>query len=153
MRKQKGFSLIELLIVVGIIGALTAIAVPAYQSYTLKSEATAGVATVKSILTNIDVLNQEVDFPADTTDNWTKIGAAKDMSNLGAMTLAQTTETTGTGADEKTTVKGGTITFAFNSDAALTGKKIRFTKSANGWACIHDTGVEKLKSCVAGTVN
>ena len=67
MKQQQGFSLIELLIVVGIIGALTAIAVPAFEKYREKSEVTAAIASVKSMRTAIDISISEksADFPAD----------------------------------------------------------------------------------------
>ena len=43
---QKGFTLIELMIVIAIIGVLAAVAIPAYQDYIAKSQVTAGLADI-----------------------------------------------------------------------------------------------------------
>ena len=50
---QKGFTLIELMIVVAIIGILAAVALPAYQDYTLKSKWAANIAEVEGIKTAV----------------------------------------------------------------------------------------------------
>jgi len=46
MRNSKGFTLIELMIVVAIIAILAAIAIPAYQDYVARSQITAGLADI-----------------------------------------------------------------------------------------------------------
>ncbi|OZS41993.1 pilin [Photobacterium sanguinicancri] len=132
-KMQKGFTLIELMIVVAIIGVLSAIAVPAYESYVKKSEAATGVSTVRSLLTNIDMKEQEKGaFPATLAE----IGADANMSSLGTVAIAPT----------KAGELYGTATFTYNTKATLKTKKITYTKTKSGWKCTHDTGLT-LKSC------
>ncbi len=53
MKLQKGFTLIELMIVVAIIGILAAIAIPAYQDYTIRAKITEGLSLADSAQTAV----------------------------------------------------------------------------------------------------
>lgn len=67
MEKEKGFTLIELMVVVAIIGTLSLIAIPAYQNYAKKSSEVSCLAETKAysdklfidINTGVEVFNQQ----------------------------------------------------------------------------------------------
>lgn len=80
MRQQRGFSLIELMVVVGVIGLLAAIAVPMYNSYLIKANRSAVQAFMVEIGTKEEeFFNKAYSFVGQ--DDVTKTAA--DLSELG----------------------------------------------------------------------
>ena len=67
MKKQQGFTLIELMIVVAIIAILAAIALPAYQDYVAKSKAAAALADLASHKTQFEMDKSEGRVPTVTS--------------------------------------------------------------------------------------
>ena len=68
MQKQQGFTLIELMIVVAIIGILAAVAIPAYQDYTIRAKVTEGLSLASAGKTAVsEYFSVNGDLPVDNT--------------------------------------------------------------------------------------
>ena len=141
MTKQSGFTLIELMVVVAIVGVLSAIAIPQYQNYVARAQVAEGFSLLASGKMAVsEYYNENGSFP---TDNATaRLGAANTIIGkyVGSVTVGN----------------AGALTVAYNTTTAhekLQGKNFVLTPTDNGgsisWACgIGTVGVDYLpNSC------
>ena len=68
-KAQQGFTLIELMIVVAIIGILAAVAIPAYQDYTIRAKVTEGMGLAAAAKTSVSEFRLSANtYPVDNTE-------------------------------------------------------------------------------------
>ncbi|EGR4286186.1 pilin [Vibrio cholerae] len=120
-KQQQGFTLIELMIVVAIIGVLAAVAIPAYQNYVARSETASGLATLKALITPAEMFYQE-----------NGIATAATHAQLGTDSAANDLGTIGTAIANSVP----TLTFTFGGNSSMNGGILTFTRNTDsGWAC------------------
>ncbi|MCK5355904.1 MAG: pilin [Methyloprofundus sp.] len=134
---QHGFTLIELMIVVAIIGILASIAVPAYQDYVAKSQFTTGLADISPGKTLM-----EIALDTDTTVTSADfIGLALDGSHC-TLIAANGDPSTGIGG----------ISCTLSGSLVIEGKIIKLNRNASGaWTCETDAAAKYKGKCVTGT--
>lgn len=117
-QNQKGFTLIELMIVVAIIGILAAVALPQYQQYTAKSQVTACYGEISAAKTQFELLTLEGETVAKPEDIGLTVGSCASHD-----------------------VTGTTIVGNLKGSQPVNNKSITLTRAA-------DTGVWKCTSTV-----
>ncbi len=133
---QQGFTLIELMIVVAIVGILAAIAIPAYQDYTVRAKVTEGITAGSAAKVSV-------------ADAFLATGTLP-ISNVAAGLGVNTTYSTAAVIESITVGTAGVIDVAFrdlDGDGPMTaGQIIRFTPTTGAagqltWSCATNSTV------------
>jgi type IV pilus assembly protein PilA len=133
---QKGFTLIELMIVVAIIGILAAVAIPAYQDYTVRAKVQEGVNLSNPARTSLGIACSEGSLNGATHGS---LG----LSAAGSYSGSYTSDIAAAG----TGVTTGTVTITLNAigSAINAGQQILYTGTCGAggmqWAVTEQAGL------------
>lgn len=131
MMKQRGFTLIELMIVVAIIGILAAIAIPAYQDYTIRAKVSEGLALAAPAKTGV-------------AEYYVSEGALP--SNNAAAGVAAATDITGDYTLSVAIGSNGVITVTYTGEPQIAGDTLTLTPSTNAGSVNFECAVGTIET-------
>jgi type IV pilus assembly protein PilA len=138
---QQGFTLIELMIVVAIIGILAAVALPAYQTYTVKAKMSEVVLAASGCRTAISEVYQTANV-APTANSWgceqvTALASSKYVSTVTTDGAGVISVLVSTDASLPSTVRGTTLTLIPYSTATapMTASMVGSSATIFKWIC------------------
>ena len=150
---QKGFTLIELMIVVAIIGILAAVALPAYQDYTVRAKVTEGLALAGSAKTAIA---ENAANGAPFVSGWTPPAATANVASVaisattGAITITYVAAIDGGATLILTPVDGSTA--AGTALAGTTASSTIPTAGSISWICKANGSTNANTAAAAGSI-
>jgi type IV pilus assembly protein PilA len=161
---QKGFTLIELMIVVAIIGILAAVAIPAYQNYIAKSQVSRVMGEAGGLKTTVDTCVFDGKLNVVFVEPTTQAAAATDCFVSAGSSNIQATSANGPAPGAIPNVVIGasgsaTITATFGQSAAADlkaapAKRLQWTRASTGtWICTTEADSKYAPSgCPNGAV-
>lgn len=118
--KQKGFTLIELMITVAIVGILAAVAMPAYQDYTVRAQISEGINMVSGAKTFVnDYYTNTGNFPPDNATVGYPGGSGKYITSVAISGGGASSDVSAIfGGEANTAIVGRTLTLTASTNAS-----------------------------------